>query len=1003
MRNAVGFLALVLTLSACSSYVDSLAVMSVDLGYEFLKIAIVKPGVPMEIALNKEGRRKTANIVGFKDGERQFGDAALSGALKKPVTSYRFTNDLLAKPSTHPLVVEFQRRFPHLKLGTNAERGTATFKNSDDEEYSPEELLAMILGKAQETAAAFAEQPINGAVVTVPAFYSQAERRSVELACDLAGIKLLQLMTDNAAVALNYGVFRRKEFNATAQNYLFFDMGSRSTVASIASYQLVQTKENGVAETNPQVTIKAVGVDRTLGGLEFTLRLRDHLAKAFNGMKLAKKDVTSNAKAMNKLLKEAERVKLILSANKEAFAQVEGLMEEKDFKYKVKREEFLGLVGDLLERVTKPIEQAIKSSEMTWEEINQVLLFGGATRIPKVRDLIQSAAKGHEQLGMSLNTDESAALGAVYQAAHLSKGFRVKKFLVKDANVFPIEVEFERAVITEEGEETATETPGKIVRRVLFTRHNSYPQKKVLTFPKHRKDFEVRVNYGDISFLDDAQKLLFGEKSLFTVNLKGVDKAIEKHDAENVETKGVKAHFRMDESGIIQLERVESLFEKTVNEEETPKVDDPSTLDQIKDAFKNMWGDNKKEGEEEGQTAEGQEKQETDKEEKGEEEKEESKEEKKDEGKKEEAEEKKEEKTEEKKTEESAGDKDGKKEEEKKPEEEKKGGEEAATAAPMEEKKLVPKQVTVKEMIESSTIYSDMKPVSAESVKTAKATLKKLDDADEERVKREAAQNALETFIYDTKDKLNNDEFGNCATDEERQRFLEDLSAADDWLFDQEMDAAAKVFTDKLSSLQKDFSSFFKRLREKEQRPRAIAELFTHLNHSQHFYTMSKNMSDANPEDPIFTAVELQTLEKLNFDTQAWIDLVSANQKKKADHETPAFTVAEVETKISDLDREIKYLINKAKIHKPKPKKEEKKEDAAADKNATKDGKAEEKKTENEDEKTIPPTPESAGEAKPAEEMPPTPPPAEEPKPAEDGSKTDDTAADDGHKPGDEL
>ena len=168
---------------------------------------------------------------------------------------------------------------------------------------------------------------------------------------------------------------------------------------------------------------------------------------------------------------------------------------------------------------------------------------------------------------------------------------------------------------------------------------------------------------------------------------------------------------------------------------------------------------------------------------------------------------------------------------------------------------------------------------------------------------------------------------------------------------------------------------------------------------------MSKNMSDANPEDPIFTAVELQTLEKLNFDTQAWIDLVSANQKKKADHETPAFTVAEVETKISDLDREIKYLINKAKIHKPKPKKEEKKEDAAADKNATKDGKAEEKKTENaaEDEKTIPPTPESAGEAKPAEEMPPTPPPAEEPKPAEDGSKTDDTTADDGHKPGDEL
>ena len=150
---------------------------------------------------------------------------------------------------------------------------------------------------------------------------------------------------------------------------MFLDMGSRSTVASIASYQLVQTKENGYAETNPQVTIKAVGVDRTLGGLEFTLRLRDHLAKAFDAMKLTKKEVASNAKAMNKLLKEAERVKLILSANKEAFAQIEGLLEEKDFKYKVTREEFLGLCSDLLERVTKPIDEAIKSSQMTWEEI----------------------------------------------------------------------------------------------------------------------------------------------------------------------------------------------------------------------------------------------------------------------------------------------------------------------------------------------------------------------------------------------------------------------------------------------------------------------------------------------------------------------------------------------------------------------------------------------------------------------------------------------------------
>ena len=164
---------------------------------------------------------------------------------------------------------------------------------------------------------------------------------------------------------------------------------------------------------------------------------------------------------------------------------------------------------------------------------------------------------------------------------------------------------------------------------------------------------------------------------------------------------------------------------------------------------------------------------------------------------------------------------------------------------------------------------------------------------------------------------------------------------------------------------------------------------------------MSKNLSDTTPDDPVFTAVELQTLEKLNADTRAWIQLVTENQKKKSDHETAAFSVAEVETKIADLDREIKYLINKAKIHKPKPKPEKKEdkpkegESAGGNATTTEEEKVAEKAADD-GEKTIPPTPESAGEAKPAEEMPP--PPLEE-APTEDSKSADDAA----HKPDDEL
>ena len=174
---------------------------------------------------------------------------------------------------------------------------------------------------------------------------------------------------------------------------------------------------------------------------------------------------------------------------------------------------------------------------------------------------------------------------------------------------------------------------------------------------------------------------------------------------------------------------------------------------------------------------------------------------------------------------------------------------------------------------------------------------------------------------------------------------------------------------------------------------------------------MSKNVSDSTPDDPVFTAVELQTLEKLNAETRAWIQLVTDNQKQKKDHETPAFTIAEVEAKMADLDREIKYLINKAKIHKPKPK-AEKKEEKPKDEEATKaeesakEGGEEKKKDEPvaDDEKTIPPTtPET--EEKPAEGAPP---PLEKPTEAkaespDEKTKTEAGGADDTHKPDDEL
>ena len=232
---------------------------------------------------------------------------------------------------------------------------------SSETNYTVEELLSMILKKAREYASDFAEQPVDSAVITVPPYFTQSERRAVRRACELADIKLLQLMNDNAAVALNYGIFRRKDFNATGSTYLFYDMGSQSTTCTIATFNVIKSKENGYLEEVPQLTIKAVAFDRDLGGLEFQIRLRDYLAKKFQEQH-PKINLLQNARALTKLFREAERAKHVLSANNEYTAQVEGLVDEIDFKHRITREQFENLCADLFERVRRPVEEVLSTS-----------------------------------------------------------------------------------------------------------------------------------------------------------------------------------------------------------------------------------------------------------------------------------------------------------------------------------------------------------------------------------------------------------------------------------------------------------------------------------------------------------------------------------------------------------------------------------------------------------------------------------------------------------------
>uniref|UniRef100_A0A8C2PZD9 Hypoxia up-regulated protein 1 n=1 Tax=Cyprinus carpio TaxID=7962 RepID=A0A8C2PZD9_CYPCA len=850
---------------------QTVAVMSVDLGSEWMKIAIVKPGVPMEIALNKESRRKTPVAVCLKENERLFGDSAL-GAVKNPKVVYRFLQSILGKTADNPQVAQYQKHFPEHQLQRDEKRGTVFFKFSEDSQYTPEELLGMILNYSRGLAQDFAEQPIKDAVITVPAYFNQAERRAVLQAAHIAGLKVLQLINDNTAVALNYGVFRRKDINSTAQNIMFYDMGSGSTTATIVMYQTVKTKESG---TQPQLQIRGVGFDRTLGGFEMELRLRDHLAKLFNEQKKSKKDVRENLRAMAKLLKEAQRLKTVLSANAEHMAQIEGLMDDIDFKAKVTRSEFEALCEDLFDRVPGPVKEALAAAEMNMDEIDQVILVGGSTRVPKVQDVLLKAV-GKEELSKNINADEAAAMGAVYQAAALSKAFKVKPFLVRDAAVFPIQVEFSRETEEEDGVKTV-----KHNKRILFQRMAPYPQRKVITFNRYTDDFVFYINYGDLSFLSEQDLKVFGSQNLTTVKLSGVGSSFKKHS--EAESKGIKAHFNMDESGVLILDRVESVFETIVEEKE-----EESTLTKLGNTISSLFGGGSSDptanvtepvtGETDAEKAE-------------------------------------------KPEEKSDGEKAEEKEEDKKPKPQKKS--------------KISEDITVELEV------NDVLDPSTEDMEV----LQDLTDRDLEKQEREKTLNSLEAFIFETQDKLYQDEYQAVVTEEEKEQITGKLSEASNWMDEEGYTAGTKELKEKLSELKKLCKAMFFRVEERKKWPDRLAALNSMLNHSTIFLKSARLIPES---DQIFTEVELKTLERVINETMTWKNETVAEQDKLSPTEKPVLLSKDIEAKLSLLDREVNYLLNKAKFAKPKPK------DKAKDKNTTTTENSKANSTE-EAEKVIPP------------------------------------------------
>ncbi|XP_624153.3 hypoxia up-regulated protein 1 isoform X1 [Apis mellifera] len=856
---------LLITIVTFIDHSNGIAVMSIDIGSESMKVAIVSPGVPMEIALNKESKRKTPVTIAFRNGERSFGEDAQVVGIRSPQNSFSYILDLLGKYIDNPIVELYKKRFPYYDIISDEERKTITFRLDENTTYTPEELLAQILHKGKEFAENSAGQKISEAVITVPGFFNQIERTALMQAADLAGIKVLQLINDYTAVALNYGIFRSKEINDTAHYVMFYDMGASSTTATIVSYQNVKTKEKGFIETNPHVTILGVGYDRTLGGLEVQIRLQHYLAKEFDALNKTKNSVFSNVRAMAKLFKEAGRVKNVLSANTDHFAQIEGLIDEVDFRLQVTREKLEQLCTDLFERVTNPIKIALKTSGLTMDAISQVVLVGAATRMPKIQEHLSQYLT--IELSKNINTDEAAVLGAVYKAADLSKGFKVKKFITKDAVLFPIHIVFDRTV----------NNRVKQVKKSLFNKMNPYPQKKIITFNKYTENFQFHINYAELDYLPFNEIAAIGNFNLSTITLSGITEALDKHLKDGAESKGIKAHFAMDESGILNLVNVELVSEKSSlapDEEESTFSILGSTISKLFAGLEDKEGKSEEPLKEDIKPVH--------------------------------------EESEYSELQKETEDKMKKKNDSMITEDNKIVNKTEKIEKEKEKKATI---VTIKEPIKADEIKLGSQILSGDKLVKSQAKLHRLDVYDFEKTKRETALNNLETFIIDAQQKLESEEYATVATSQEAESILKACSEISEWLYEDGFSVTAEIYEEKLSYLQKLTNDVYERVYEHRERPEALKGMTSMLNASTTFLNNMRNLSLSSE---IFTQIEIETLEKVINETQEYYNTIVKSFTETALYEPVKYKVRDIVNKMALLDREVNYLINKAKIWRPK-------------------------------------------------------------------------------------
>merc|ERR1712078_695742 len=377
------------------------------------------------------GNRITLSYVAWasENGERLVGDAAKNQATINPENTVFDVKRLIGRKYTDKTVKADKKLFPFELVDKDGKPYIQVSVNGENKKFAPEEVSAMVLGKMRTIAEGFLGKDIKNAVVTVPAYFNDAQRQATKDAGTISGMSVRRIINEPTAAAIAYGLDKK----GGEKNILVFDLGGGTFDVTLL------TIDNGVFE------VLATNGDTHLGGEDFDQRVMDYFVKLYK--KKHGKDIRKDHRTMQKLRREVEKAKRALSSQHQTRIEIESFFEGEDFSETLTRARFEELNNDLFRSTLKPVKRVMEDADLSKDEVDEIVLVGGSTRIPKVQQLVKEYFNGKEP-SRGINPDEAVAYGAAVQGGVLSGEEETGDLVLLDVNPLTLGIETVGGVMT---------------------------------------------------------------------------------------------------------------------------------------------------------------------------------------------------------------------------------------------------------------------------------------------------------------------------------------------------------------------------------------------------------------------------------------------------------------------------------------------------------------------------------------------------------------------------